>query len=111
MRLANHAGRRESVGMMMTTGADVAMAAVILGSISGTIITVVKTFANRANTRDQLRSGSSPENDLRLQRLEQAIDAIAVEVERMSESQRFTAKVLAERLPAGGKALPPNQNS
>ena len=97
--------------MMMTTGADVAMAAVILGSISGTIITVVKTFANRANARDQLRLGASPETDARLQRLEQAIDAIAVEVERMSESQRFTAKVLAERLPASSKSLPPHQNS
>lgn len=97
--------------MLMTTGADVAMAAVILGSISGTIITVAKTFANRANVRDQLRLGASPEADARLQRLEQAIDAIAVEVERMSESQRFTAKVLAERLPAAGKSLPPHQNS
>lgn len=97
--------------MMLTTGADVAMAAVILGSISGTIITVVKTIANRANARDQLRSGGSPESEARLQRLEQAIDAIAVEVERMSESQRFTAKVLAERLPAGAKSLPPQQNS
>ncbi|MCC6930841.1 MAG: hypothetical protein IT359_17760 [Gemmatimonadaceae bacterium] len=97
--------------MLMTTGADVAMAAVILGTISGTIITVVKTIANRANARDQLRAGANPESELRLQRLEQAIDAIAVEMERMSESQRFTAKVLAERLPGAGKSLPPNQSS
>ena len=33
----------------------------------------------------------------RLDRMEQAIDAIAIEVERVSESQRFIAKVLAER--------------
>jgi hypothetical protein len=33
----------------------------------------------------------------RLQHLEQAIDAIAIEVERISESQRFTTKLLAER--------------
>ena len=33
----------------------------------------------------------------RLDRMEQAIDAIAIEVERISESQRFIAKVLAER--------------
>jgi hypothetical protein len=37
--------------------------------------------------------------DERLLRIEQAVDAIAIEVERMSESQRFTSKVLAERLP------------
>lgn len=96
--------------MLMTTGADVAMAAVILGTISGTIITVVKTFAHRANARDQIRLGQGPDTELRLQRMEQAIDAIAIEVERMSESQRFTAKVLAERLPSSERALPPHHD-
>lgn len=33
----------------------------------------------------------------RLERMEQAIDAIAVEVERISEGQRFTSKLLAGR--------------
>ena len=32
----------------------------------------------------------------RLERMEQAIDAIAVEVERISEGQRFTTKLLSE---------------
>jgi hypothetical protein len=33
----------------------------------------------------------------RLERMEQAIDAIAVEVERIAEGQRFTSKLLAGR--------------
>lgn len=33
----------------------------------------------------------------RLERIEQAVDAIAVEVERMSEGQRFVTKLLADR--------------
>jgi hypothetical protein len=33
----------------------------------------------------------------RLDRLEQAVDSIAIEMERVSESQRFVAKVLSER--------------
>ncbi len=32
----------------------------------------------------------------RLERMEQSIDAISVEVERISEGQRFTTKLLAE---------------
>jgi hypothetical protein len=36
------------------------------------------------------------DND-RLQRLEEAVDTIALEMERMSEAQRFTAKLLLER--------------
>lgn len=35
-----------------------------------------------------------------IQRLETAVDAIAIEVERISEGQRFTVNLLAEQLPA-----------
>ena len=43
-----------------------------------------------------------PESDARLARLEQAVEAIAVEVERIGESQRFLTKVLTEKaLPSG----------
>ena len=35
-----------------------------------------------------------------IQRLETAVDAIAIEVERISEGQRFTVSLLAEQLPA-----------
>jgi len=45
--------------------------------------------------------GGSPAlpNDVgdRLERMEQAIDAIAVEVERIAEGQRFASKLLAAR--------------
>lgn len=33
----------------------------------------------------------------RLDRIEQAVDTIAIEVERISEGQRFTSKLLAEK--------------
>jgi K+/H+ antiporter YhaU regulatory subunit KhtT len=41
----------------------------------------------------------------RFDRLEQAVDAIAIEVERVSEGQRFVTKILAER-PAVGAGSP-----
>jgi hypothetical protein len=37
--------------------------------------------------------------DARLEQIQQSIDAIAVEVERIAEAQRFSAKLLAERAP------------
>jgi len=45
----------------------------------------------------------------RLERMEQAIDSIAVEVERISEGQRFTTKLLSERSGASvvGDVSPP----
>ena len=45
-------------------------------------------------------SAGSRIDDGRLDRLEAAVDAIAIEVERISEGQRFTVGLLTERLPA-----------
>jgi hypothetical protein len=43
----------------------------------------------------------------RLDRLEQAVDAIAIEIERISEGQRFVTRVLAQRpAPAPAQASP-----
>ena len=36
-------------------------------------------------------------DDQRLEQLQQSVDAIAIEVERITEAQRYTAKLLAER--------------
>lgn len=36
-------------------------------------------------------------DDTRFSRLEDAVDAIAIEVERIAEAQRFSAKLLSER--------------
>jgi len=50
------------------------------------------------------------EKSPRLQRIEQAIESIAVEVERIGEAQRFTTKLLAEREPVAGR-IPPAAGS
>ena len=42
-----------------------------------------------------------PEVMQRLERMEHAIDSIALEVERISEGQRFTTKLLSERAKEG----------
>lgn len=44
--------------------------------------------------RDASVAGLAP--DSRLERIEQAVDAIAVEVERLAESQRYATKVLSQ---------------
>jgi hypothetical protein len=38
----------------------------------------------------------SPENAQRLERMEHAIDTIAIEMERVSEGQRFITRILSE---------------
>ena len=44
------------------------------------------------------KSGISGVTEARLERIEHAVDAIAVEIERISEGQRFTTKLLSERV-------------
>jgi hypothetical protein len=49
---------------------------------------------------------SDPAANERLARMEAAIDAMAVEIERISEGQRFVTKLLAERGEREKVALP-----
>jgi hypothetical protein len=57
-------------------------------------------WASRAFRRrapGQPAAGALPaEMDDRMQRIEQAVEAVAIEVERVSEGQRFTTKLLSE---------------
>jgi hypothetical protein len=53
--------------------------------------------AIRAEQRAAQTLAQVPDGDPRFDRLEQAVDAMAVEVERMSEGQRFVSKLLVER--------------
>ncbi len=94
--------------MALVSGGDVAIVAIIFGSLSGTVISLARMRAARlsAQGRPSLMGAQVEE---RLQRIEQAVDAIAIEVERMSESQRFVTKVLAERLPAPSIAALPSR--
>ena len=46
--------------------------------------------------------GSSARMELRLEHLAQSVDLIALEVERIAEAQRFSARLLAERQPPAG---------
>jgi hypothetical protein len=72
----------------------------ILGILCLPIIVVglpiARAYARRLESAPATR-GPAPEMAERLERMEQAIDTIAIEVERIAEGQRFTTKLLAER--------------
>ncbi|MFN8573404.1 MAG: hypothetical protein U0132_15230 [Gemmatimonadaceae bacterium] len=77
--------------------AMVAFAGIVVGGLI--ILTILRGILPGAHRR--LPPSSAPDaltgvSD-RLDRMEGAIDAIAVEVERVAEAQRFATKLLAER--------------
>jgi seryl-tRNA synthetase len=74
----------------------------IIGTVFGGIATVILAFAfarrlwkGAAKAVSQIPAAL----EARLTRFEQSIDAIAIEVERVSEGQRFLTKVLSEQDP------------
>jgi hypothetical protein len=56
---------------------------------------MIMRWRRRGHRRDRM-GAQDTQHDARMERLEQAVDAIAIEVERVGESQRYQAKMLAE---------------
>jgi hypothetical protein len=75
-------------------------------------VPIARAWARRIEAQGQqprMPSVPSVPSDLgaRLERMEQAIDAIAVEIERVSEAQRFTTRLLAESGAGAARAVLP----
>ena len=67
-------------------------------------IPLVRVWTRRKD-RESALAPVDPVQAERLARIEHAVEAIAIEVERISEGQRFVTKLLAERAPEA-RALP-----
>lgn len=81
---------------MIDTNMLAQVATVAIASVAS--LTVIGIGAHAYFTRAR-RAGVAqlPADDGRMARVEQAIEAIAIEVERISEGQRFTTRLLTER--------------
>ena len=78
-------------GVVIISVAFFAMCAVIAIGVP-----IVRAIARRMDKRNAAAPATDAETRGRLERIEQAVDAIAVEVERISEGQRFTTKIISE---------------
>ena len=82
-----------------------------MGALIGTVfvgtsvLVLVRAIAHKIENNSK-QPKIPPASSERMERMERAIDTIAVEVERISESQRFLTKLLAEREGADAAALP-----
>jgi hypothetical protein len=75
---------------------------IVAVSFFGTIAYVVRMLVLHAPwlSGEPRTTRSVVVDDERMTRLEQAVESIALEVERISEGQRFTTKLLADRAQA-----------
>ncbi len=77
--------------------ARIVIAGVIGITISISMIAMAVAQIVSSRRRKELPEGSVARLEERLERMEQAIDSMAVEVERVAEGQRFTSRLLSER--------------
>jgi hypothetical protein len=82
---------------------DVILLLVGLGIVCSTVVAIVSLVLKRRRTPDAALPADLQAIKDQLSRLEQAVDSIALETERISEGQRFTTRILSE---SGRPALP-----
>ena len=87
------------LGMILAFAGSMAL----LGCVTAVVLTAIKRRSFRLSEPDLGRRLDEIAD--RLSRIDGAVDTMAVEVERISEAQRFTARVLADRTGPGTGAI------
>jgi hypothetical protein len=88
-------------GILVPIAFFVMVAVIIVG------LPLARAYARRLEQKPN-RLPESSETLARLERIEQALEAVATEVERIAEGQRFTTKLLAD---TRHSALPPGDHA
>jgi uncharacterized protein YicC (UPF0701 family) len=91
----------------MDDAAKVMIAVTFFTSVAYSISAIARATVAHKKEERRLEGESVPQlTEARLARIEQAVDAIALEVERISEGQRFTTRLLSEHNQMLPKAAP-----
>ena len=81
------------------SGGDVAIVSIIFPCLIVLMLIVWRIVATSKRPGAAAARAVPADVADRLSRIEQAIEAVAIEVERISESERYSARLLTERLP------------
>jgi hypothetical protein len=76
---------------------DLPIVAVIFGVLGVVFFPLARALARRIEGRGSAPPQIPADVSARLERIERAVESVAVEVERISEGQRFVTKVLSDR--------------
>jgi len=74
----------------------------LIGVLSGVVVLAgafagAYFFGKSRGQRETLHAGRDPELLARIARVEQIVESTAIEIERISEGQRFTTRLLSEK--------------
>ncbi len=93
-----------------SNNAAVVVPAVALGVVLALALPISLALAKRILRRAPTAAAVPSDVTMRLERIEQAVDTIAIEVERISEGQRFVTRIMADR-PASASTDKPSADA
>ena len=64
---------------------------------------LARAFARRMDRKTEFKGVAGPDLTPHIRQLQESVDAMAIELERISEGQRFTSKLLADRSGVGAQ--------
>ena len=96
VRAAAGLGGPPVLALMRVLSQDVAIVAVVFGVLGVIAYPLARAFARRIEGA-RAAPALTPELRERLDRIERAVEAVALEVERISEGQRFVTRLMSER--------------
>jgi hypothetical protein len=81
---------------------DLGIVIALIGVVSGVCVLAgafagAYFFGKSRAQRETIRAARDPEVMARLARVEQIVESTAIEIERISEGQRFTTRLLSEK--------------
>lgn len=85
-------GQTADLGIVIALIGVLSGVGVLAGAFAGAYF-----FGKSRAQKETLQGGSNPELLARVARVEQIVEATAIEIERISEGQRFTTRLLSER--------------
>src|SRR5262245_59895057 len=105
--------RLEEENTMAVDGVMVPIVLFIVGGATVIFTPLVRAYARRMEKEGTSNPHLPRDVTARLERMENAIDSNAIVVERISEGQRFTTKLLAERTggPPPASPSPPSERN
>lgn len=95
--LQSATGAAPRLHLARVAGEEVAVVAIVFGVFAMVLTPLVRAFAKRLEGGQARPAAIPPETAERLERIERAVEAIAIEVERISEGQRFVTQLMSER--------------
>lgn len=87
-------GSAGDLGVIIALIGLLAGVGILAGTLAGAYF-----FGKSRGQRDTLNAGKDPELLARIARIEQIVESTSIEIERITEGQRFTTKLLSDKMP------------